>query len=378
MQPVRLATERILVRAVIAVITVFVIVWAVPTLFHLLSPFIIAIPIAAMLQPMIRFAQKRLKVKRGLASFVLVLLVCALAITLVYLFVSFSIGQVINAINNAPAIVTSITDTLRAVMDKLLSAAENLPDVVSEAIRSSLDETIKSLSTTITHFSGDLLGYMVSVATGLPYMLVYANFLIMALFFISTKYDDFSQRFRRQQSDDENVMLMRKTAVKGILGYIRVQLLFAVGHMVFAWVALQAFSTPYAVLFAIAAALLEMIPLFGCGVLYVPWAIVSFIIGNSYTGWVALALYMLWSLGRRLFEPKLLSSNIGISPLMSLLGMFVGMRLGGVWGLILGPIAMLLWEAARQAKLFDGLARDIKTVALALKTRWAQRPPVKK
>ena len=59
-----------------------------------------------------------------------------------------------------------------------------------------------------------------------------------------------------------------------------------------------------------------------------------------------------------------------MSPLASLIGMFVGMRLGGVPGLILGPIVMVVLAGAVRAHLFEGMARDAKTIALWMTDRW--------
>jgi hypothetical protein len=59
-----------------------------------------------------------------------------------------------------------------------------------------------------------------------------------------------------------------------------------------------------------------------------------------------------------------------MSPLLSLVGMFVGMRLGGVIGLILGPIAMVVLVSAVRAKVFDGVYRDFTLLLRYMKLRW--------
>ena len=50
--------------------------------------------------------------------------------------------------------------------------------------------------------------------------------------------------------------------------------------------------------------------------------------------------------------------------------MFVGMRLGGVAGLILGPIVMVVLAGAVRAHLFDGIMRDAETIAVWMTQRW--------
>lgn len=57
-QPVRYATERLAWRLLFFVLFVLLLVYAVPLLWSTMSPFIIALPIAATLQPLIRFFEK--------------------------------------------------------------------------------------------------------------------------------------------------------------------------------------------------------------------------------------------------------------------------------------------------------------------------------
>ncbi|MCI6039526.1 MAG: AI-2E family transporter, partial [Clostridiales bacterium] len=104
--------------------------------------------------------------------------------------------------------------------------------------------------------------------------------------------------------------------------------------------------------------------------LYIPWGLVCFVVGTPHNGWLVLGLYVGYSLLRRVTEPALLGTNLGVSPLASLVGMFVGMRLGGVAGLILGPIVMVVLVGAVRSHLFDGIVRDAETIALCMTRRW--------
>ena len=65
-----------------------------------------------------------------------------------------------------------------------------------------------------------------------------------------------------------------------------------------------------------------------------------------------------------------MGSNLGVSPLLSLIGMFVGMRMGGVIGLILGPIVMVVLVSAVRSKLFDGVIGDIRMIFTHMTARW--------
>ncbi len=367
--------ERLGQRLLLCVLTLLCIVLVLPIVWDLFSPFVIALVVAAMLQPPIRFLQKKLRFKRGLAVGLCVFLVCGLALVLIYAVVSFAITQGVNAAGSAQSAVSNMTATLQTASDRILSAAQSLPDSVSNAIRESLSSAFKWLGDQATVLAGDVVSWAISFATSLPYILVYANFLVLGLFFISGRYDVILRPFRRQRDKDdanESVNVLRKSAAKGIMGYLRVQLLFALLVFVISLVYLQSFGVAYAPLAALMGGLLELVPLFGCGALYLPWSAICFIVGSTREGWLVLGLYFGYSLIRRLLEPKIMSSSIGISPLLSLVGMFVGLRVGGIIGLIGGPVLMLLLANAVRAHLFDSTVEDVKCVLRHIKRRWTR------
>ncbi len=371
---VRYASERLAWRLLFVVLFVLALVYAVPLLWSTLSPFIIALPIAATLQPLIRFFVKKLHLNRGFSVAFWVILFSAAAFLVMYWFASFAVGQIVNAANNAPSLVNGFISMLREASDRLLNAAESVPVGVNSTLRDSLNTAYKWLGEQATTLAGTSLNALVNIATGLPYAVIYANFLVLGVYFIAKQYPELKTRYQNREdlAAEGNLTMLRRSAVAGALGYVKVQLLWFFLLLFLSTVYFQFMHFPYAALIGVVAALLELIPQFGCGLLFLPWAIISFLVQDSYSAWLVLCFYGAYSLLRRLLDPKLLGYNMGMSPMLSLVGMFVGMRLGGVLGLILGPIAMLVLVSAVRAKLFDGTVVDLRTLMAYIKERWVR------
>ncbi len=370
--PVGYAAERLILRLVFLVLAIVFVMVVLPQAWRLFSPFLIALPVSAMLQPLIRFFQEKLRIKRGVAVAFWVLLVCGVAFVLLYWFISFAVVQVINVTSNAQSIVGSVIDVLQTAADRILGAAQSLPASIGQSIRASLDSAFKSLSEGGMTLAGNLVNIVLSFAASLPYAFIYVNFLVLGLFFLTGRFPALKSYVAKggDSVSGENISVLRQSAVKGMIGYIRVQLLFSFLILLLSWVYFQSFGFQYSMLIGVIAALLELIPQFGCGTLYLPWAAISFIIGSTHNGWAILGLYLGYSLLRRLTEPMLLGSNLGVSPFFSLMGMFVGMQLAGVIGLILGPIVVVVLVSAVRAHLFDGIISDFRTLTQYMKARW--------
>ena len=76
----------------------------------------------------------------------------------------------------------------------------------------------------------------------------------------------------------------------------------------------------------------------------IPWAILSAINGDIKLGVAIIILLILMSITRQLLEPKLVSKNIGIHPIFTLIAMYTGFKVIGVIGLLIGPIVLIIFK----------------------------------
>lgn len=358
------AVWRLLLRFAAAVAVILVIWFLGPWIWRLFSPFLLAIPVAAALQRPIRWGEKRLKLKHGLSVAVWVILVCAVICVLLYWIASTVVGQVIQLGGNAQTIIGDFIGTLRDVANQLFDALDYLPASAEEWARGALNEAFAELSTTASRWISAIFNFTINFASGIPYGLIYLNFLLLGIFFISSGYGGLKQRLLGSMGDSmrSRSEMISGSAGHGLIGYVKVQLLYGVLVFVVSVPFLSIFGLPYAPLIALAAAILEFLPIFGNGTLYIPWAIICYIIGLPTLGTEMLVLHLALYIFRRVTEPKLLSNQMGLSTLLSLIAMFVGMQLSGVAGLILAPVAVVVVQGAWAGGLFTSTVADMRCV----------------
>lgn len=137
--------------------------------------------------------------------------------------------------------------------------------------------------------------------------------------------------------------------------YLRACLLLGLFTFLQMFIGLAILSVPYAFLLSLLIAVVDFLPLLGTGIILIPWAAVSLLMGEVRLGIGLLVLYAVSSVVRQILEPRLIGQGLGLHPLLSLFAMYAGLRLLGVPGMILAP---LLVSAAREAGGGKGEERE--------------------
>ena len=343
----RKAAERLLLRLLGVAAAFAVVRWVLPEIWDKLSPFIIAVPIAAALQPVIRFLQKRIRLKRSPASLIPVLLLLAIFLGLLIWLLVFAIEQTPKLVAHSGDMITESINMIRQAFSNLLERiGESTDPGVENWIRDAVSSGLETVSKWGTSAAGYVGSFALNLAAATPYSIIYISFLTIGLYFIAKNYDEIRSYLpggKRRRQDSRTTQLTNST-LKSLFGYLRVQGTFGL----IVWI---------------------VVPMIGSGVPYIIMSIIQFLLGNAAAGAQLLFLTLGLQLLRRVLEPKLMSDSIGISPLQSLIGMFVGMRFGGIIGLIGGPVLMSVLVGAFKGGLFVPTARDFHLISVWFKNR---------
>ena len=116
----------------------------------------------------------------------------------------------------------------------------------------------------------------------------------------------------------------------------------------------------YAFLIAIVVAFLDLLPFFGTGTILLPWAAVKFF--NGEYGMV-IGLLVIWGVGqlaRQLIQPKIVGDSVGLSPIPTLILLFVGYKSAGVVGMIIAvPVGIIILNMYEEG-VFDTFLNSLK------------------
>lgn len=333
---------------------------------RLLMPFVVALVFTWILNPLIRTLVRRLKLTRGALSLILVILSVAIAGAAVAGIVYALVSQALAFLQDWQSIWSVTLARLRTVAAVLEEPLSHLPAEVYEKVSGVGDSLIAWLSQVVPNMLTTAAGNAGSFAMSLPSWVLSVVICVMATYFIAADYPNLRRHAVEWVPEEFRGFFshLRRIAREAFGGYVRAEFILSLWVSIVLLVGFLILGERFALLLAVALGVLDFIPIIGSGTVMVPWAVVDVALGEYLH---ALGLMVIWGiivLLRRLAEPKIVGNQTGLSPIMSLVSIYVGMRLGGVVGMILGPVVCLIALNIARAGFLDNTARDLRMAVL--------------
>ena len=345
-------------------------------LLSLFAPFLFALIAAALLNPPVKKLQRALGWSRqALAAVLLVLLFGLLGGGLALLGYAL-VGQLISLVQNW----SGLLDSMQSVLDQLEALFAHLltlvPPQVTQLVEQAGEQLFQWLSDAVPNALASLGKEAGEKAMGVPSFLVALIIFVMATFLLTADYPYL--RSRAVQNTDEALLRflgqLRSTALGAFGGYLKAEFLLSVGVFCILLAGFLLIRQPYGLLLSLGLAVMDFIPIIGAGTVMVPWAFVALFTGDIPTAVELMVIWGIIALFRRVMEPKFVGDQTGLSPILSLVSIYVGMKLAGVLGMVFGPVILLVLLNLAGMGIFRGLRLDLAAAAEDIMAILSQRP----
>lgn len=325
--------------------------------FWTVFPFIFAFVVAAVLQKPLKLMTKSDKAPKGVISAALSLFVFGIIIT------AFVLGGV-RIIYGIKDLITYFTDrcsNLVEFFDVLktgylgLEIAQILPAEVNNAITSGIDSVSEyfasgDIFTTLTENVSKFISPIGSVISTVPSFIIGFVVSAVATCFMTATFDDIKDFIIRQFSEENQYKVRRAKYI----------LLSSVGKMIKAYIGIIFITTievfvglsilkligvldgSHILIISFIIACIDIIPVLGTGTVVLPWSVYSFVTGNIGMGIGLIVIYAVITVIRQFIEPKLVAGQVGISPVVTIIAMFIGIKIFGAVGIFILPLLVII------------------------------------
>ena len=328
-------------------------------LVNLLMPFFLALIFAAVARPVAVFlsreyrykknaagervaVRRRVRMNRTVAGIISVILLFLIVLgLLVILFVQLA-DTVADLAAGIPGLYyAKVLPGITEFFAKVEELAGRIDESLLEMVQSAVPNILSSVGSTVTEASAKVVGWIASVASRLPGMLLSTIICLIATVFIAVDFDKIKTFIRRNLP--ERPLRMVRDVRDSFLGivwqFIKSYFIIFCITTTEITVGLLLIGVNRPVLVAVLIAIFDAFPIVGSGMILLPWTILTLISGEVWRGLGLGILYAVVVIARQIIEPKIVGKHVGLRPIVTLICMYAGTRLfGGLIGLFGLPI----------------------------------------
>lgn len=311
----------------------------------LISPFLCAFVIAYFLKVPARFIARKTGIPYKPVVLLLVLLFYSTVGTLIALLGIKLITSTTTFVAALPTFyATEIEPSFRTLFDGIEQTIFRMDPAMIAALNNMFTQLVQSIGELVTSLSVKAVGTLSGYATSLPGQFVKMLLMIISTFFIAGDYDMLAGFVLRQVTGKTKTLVLSiKEYVAGTLFVcIRSYALIITLTFVELSVGLTILGVPNSIAIALMIAVFDILPVLGTGGIMIPWMILAAVQGDFTLSVGLLVIYLVITVIRNIIEPKIVGSQIGLHPIVTLVSMFVGVQLFGVIGLFGCPIFLSL------------------------------------
>lgn len=325
----------------------------------IISPFIIGIAIAFILNLVMRIFEERVfkfldskkyskysSLKRPLS----------VALTFVAVFAAIT-GLIIFII---PQLIDSISTLTDTVPSYIRSFEELISQYVSNTeVLNTLWNNFLSAWREILQFTGQIvvtsLSGVVNITVGFTSGLV--NFILSLIFSIYMLLNKERLQLGMKKvlyafcknNFADKVMYLGKVANESFSSYIGGQFIEAIIIGALCFIGMIVLKMPYALLISVLVAVTALIPIFGAFIGTIPSAFIILIIDPMKALWFVIFIIVLQQIEGNLIYPKVVGSSVGLPPIWVMLAMLIGGNTFGLLGMLLGiPTFSVIYKISRE------------------------------
>ena len=312
-------------------------------LFGYIAPFALGFLLSLTLEPLAAQVTKRFKAGRGVAAIVCVVVLIVILGLLFTVIITQLVSQArafidfaVSYINSMP----SFTDGAGSNLYDLSFLPEEFQTAVNDALLGMLSAAAAALGSLLRENTGSIASVVASFLLGMLLMLISVFFFIKDKFLIRDFVKTNSPAWLTEAFES-----VRSGVTGAFLGYMKSQLILITPTAFICVTGLLFLRYPYALFVGLLIAVFDMLPILGAGMILGPWALVSFITANITTGVGLLVMYIVIIIVRQILEPKIIGQQIGLHPLITLISIYIGLKVFGILGFIIGPMSVVIIKA---------------------------------
>lgn len=315
-------------------------IFVLPKAIVFLWPFVAGWIISMMAHPVIEYLEKKVKLPKKFGSAILIAAVITGIIVVLYFAVRGIALQVIGFIQDAPDIRHEIMRQGMIFQKKIEQFLSILPPSFGKQFdqwSGSIGDLFKKAASSagdygVAHAGGVAKG-VTSGLLGLVVMLFAAYMFSLEREKLIAWYEKCIPGFVKHK-----INVFMKNSVGVLVSYCLAQLKIMIVIIAILWIGFFIAGIGHSFIYSVLVGIVDIFPILGTGTVIIPWAIFKLITGDIKTAVILLIIYAICLVLKQVLQPKMMGDSMGISALTTIFLIYVGLKFGGLGGMLLALI----------------------------------------
>lgn len=340
------------IKALIFLLTLAAVYLIGKVLFAYFAPFIFALVISMLIEPLVKLFQ-RLRLGRGLSVILAMIIFFGIFISISTFAISRLVFEIKDLYDSLPVYYDEMYNLIEALIQKgtelYMQLTPDATKIIGDLLVNTFDKLKLVLGQMLTQTPSSTLSF-ISKISGTFFSIIVT---LVATFFFSKDKALILGFILRQLTPawNDKITTLRKDLFSSLAGFLKAQSILLTVTFLESYIGLSILGVKYALIFALIIAFVDILPVLGTGSIYVPTAILNLFWGNYKVALYIFVLYIIIITVRYILEPKVVGTQLGIHPVVTLAAIFAGLKILGVSGVILGPTTVVIIKACQHAKI---------------------------
>lgn len=325
-------------------------------------PFLVAFIISLLIEPLIKFVNKKTSFTRKTSAIIVLVVVSIVLIGLLSWGITSIISEATNLLQGLNSYIETAYNQVQNIISNIDFNKLKIPEEVTKVIQNSLWDFIGTVSNWVKDFLTSLMNFL----TQIPTIAIYVGISLVAIYFICTDKFYMVDQLEHHLPKEwvKRIGRHMRDLISSLGNYLKAEVTLIVISFIISLIGLYifkfiGFNIKYPLLAALGIGFVDALPILGSGTAMIPWAVISAINGDIKLAIAIIVLWIIMSVVRQFAEPRVVSKHIGIHPIFTLIAMYTGFKLIGVLGMFVGPIVLIILKNIFATMIDKGVGKAL-------------------
>ena len=360
--------KKAVINIILIIFLILVCFYIVPKIIMIFMPFVLGSFLALLLNPFVYFLERKMRIKRKLGSGLVMLFAVALICFLLFMIGYRLSVKAYHLLEIIPDFWYRLEGEFVVIYRQFSPIMEELPIGIVKKAEEVGETVVNNIRMLIGEYSVWVAGALKEMADTIPrFVMAWIMFFLSTYFFLveKEKIIHFLQKYL-PLSWKKKCSILKHTTISVTAGYFKAQLKIEIWVYLILVVGFLLLKVRYGYFIALPIAILDFLPVFGTGIVLLPWAVFK-LLGGNYK--FALGIFLIWGLGqlvRQVIQPKMMEESMGLASVPTLILLYLGYQYAGFVGMMVAvPLGNLI-VAMNRAGFFENGKLSIRILWKAI------------